>query len=1359
MGTIEAMPESMRSKAYRDLVDMLGGSDDPDANRRADSLSSVMDFVPVYGEAADADDAWNSLQDGQYFDAGVSGLAAMAGLIPIAGDFAAKGIKAAAPVVKDVVEEVGESIASIAAKQDATPPKPVRFKDVEQPELTPEQLAKSFKDGEITPYGRKIARGRAARDMAGQTSRVKKLSEVLGDMNIEGKTRLTATQSDRTRIKDGAGPGYPLIGRQYAEMAKRYQDEFGTPPVPKMLDDAGDIIEYPVWAVDNKATIGSLRNNLTMENGLLVPMIGSATQLRTNKEIFKKLKKAWMSGVKANKLSAEQAANININLEAYTGLKLDIRDPSAWVELEKTFDGRGVLSDIMSGKTPQAIAAVGARSKWRTKLNKKRAADGLEPLDLNPKTVPLGSRKGQIFDYEKILEDSTESVLLGSGTFSVGPTIIKPARFRQSETMPDAHPGFKEQLFGEVASDDVFVPTPLDIAMPNFIDHGRGLHMKSGPNKRPFNSGAWGMNARMGYPGQGLPSQIVDEDYLKHLQDMGYAEGGTVEVKYDAARINAMADALLGGENFAEGGEVESVGYEQPNLRKIAGDVLTDFASGIAGPIVSSSGWLMDKYLSNYTPEERDARYERLSEATNYEPRTDEAKWLNEKAMQGMGAIVNEGVNVYNATKHNQRPWAQEAIASGTQAYNDLDPETQKTIGHALTVGEVLPLGKVASMAKQGFKGARDARRINQAASLVPSESAYAPLQDRLEEMGARQLQVREPGDNNFLNDFDDSPITSPKQISQSLLIESTVDLDDIEEEFRKQVEAGTADLPEYMSNLKREEKVAYLTNGAEEVIYKNETSRNPRLDYYNEHFPAVAAARTEADYPGAAMTNRWVNTKLKKYIQNELGTGQSDSIVKVADSADNMHFEVTDLDLPIDELENQLNLGNYNVDDYGMSYHPDLIRLDSASDLAQSYEGASDNLIAQQQAGTFRNPESEIGRKIDRRKMHMQSQEGITNNMYESNPFLNKVPPETNIFTLDPFTADDLQLRTLTEGVRELVDPTNAAGLPKELRLPGEKVLKMSVGEVSARVGDARQWKADRLASQDLEVSLELMKDSPRMTNDMLDFDFAEGTGGTWVDLPDAGDGPKNMKTCTSIGKAGVWCTKTDDQAKNYGSGNSRLTALLDADGTPHVQIQITESRLPGRAREPGQEDVIHINEIKPPGNSFDHQKSESYIKKDPLYEAKLSDAVQDFLNRTDKEMKVGVIDSEELEMYGLVDIDDVQSTDFTIDQLITGAGIDLRDEAADIWSDFMSHRIFSPEKTPRIMKDDDIRDIIESGISDREPEGFARGGQVHVEYNPERINQLAESILTENFAKGGPVAYNANRINKLAERILQEA
>ena len=1341
------------------------------------------------------------------------------------------------------------------------PPKPIMFKDVKQPDLTADQLSRSFKDGEITNYGRKIARKRAATDMAGQTAEVKKLSEVLGDMNIEGKVSMVATQSDRTGIKDGAGPGYSLIGRQYSEMAKLYQDQFGEAPVPRMLDKNGEITDYPVWAVDAKSTIATLRNNLKEEGTILVPLIGAPSQLRTNKEVFKKLKKEFMAGIKANKLDSDQADKININLEAVTGEKLDIRDPSSWTKLESTFAGRASLADIMSGKKPEDIGS----EKWKTKRkddNKARAIKGLAPLPMNPKSVPLGGRKGQIFDYDKILDDSTESILLGANTFDIGPSLMLPSRYRQSETMRDAHLGFKEQLMGKLATDDIFTPAPVEIAMPDFINYGRDKYMKDGPKKRPFNSGAWGMNARLGYEGFGLPSQKIDEDYLKYLQDMGYAEGGEVEVaeevgvEYNADRISAMADALMNGDSYAEGGEVkkqatrdDTIGYNAPNLRRVAGDVITDFASGIFGPIASSAISLGEQAFTDNTIEEMVANNEAYNDALNFNPRTKEAQAVNKGAMQGLGAVVNEGIEYYDRNKKHLSPEVQQSIAATGQAWEDLDPRTKFLIGNAATVGEVLPIGGAVKAGLRVGRNAVDQRNLNAAAEQVPNESSYRPLQDRLEEMGARQLQVREPGDNNFLNEFDsnvlsrpdsaifttedgytfyqnslgeivdhldpnfrdetypnltefmeanpnvqrsnsgpsNSPITSPKTVAESLTIKSTplalmnidelsadeilirkdkidddISIDDIENEFKKQIENGTADLPPEMLDATTSAKFDFLTSKMFQSITNDEISRTPKLDYFNKTFPEAAAARTEKQYPGATMTNRWLNTKLKKYLQNELGTGQNDSIVRVAGDADNMHYEVTSLDdnnIGIDEFEEQLNLGEYDVNFYGMENNPNQYNLDSASDLAMSFEGASDRLLEQQQAGTLRDEGRFRNRLLSNIRNDQRNQtrgiargqggpEDLMDEMYEANPFLNKVPPETNMFTLDAFTADELQLEVLTQGVRQLVDPTNALGLPPELYLPGDKILRMSVGDVSARVGDLRIWKEAEVT----KGFVKLAQKSPRMKNDMLEFDFSEEKGATWVDIPDTSN-PANRKICQLLGKGGKWCTSRNEEALNYGSGEDSLTVMLDGDGKPHLQIQFNTYE------DPQGNVTVSVGEIKPPGNQFDSQKSESYIKQDPNYEAKLADSVMHFLNKTDNEMIVRDINADELELFGLVDIDDEINMNEILDEKYGARdGLDM-DEVRDIYDVYMSKRRFSPEKTSRIVREIDIMDYIDQGVSDLDRSDFARGGAVIAKYDADKINKLAQGIMPENFAEGGPVIYNASRINEIANQLLQEA
>jgi len=67
----------------------------------------------------------------------------------------------------------------------------------------------------------------------------------------------------------------------------------------------------------------------------------------------------------------------------------------------------------------------------------------------------------------------------------------------------------------------------------------------------------------------------------------------------------------------------------------------------------------------------------------------------------------------------------------------------------------------------------------------------------------------------------------------------------------------------------------------------------------------------------------------------------------------------------------------------------------------------------------------------------------------------------------------------------------------------------------------------------------------------------FVEKPGMKWVDIPETTD-KKGLDLCTTIGKQGGWCTQGGALAEDYGSGDNRLTALLDAEGRPHAQAKM---------------------------------------------------------------------------------------------------------------------------------------------------------------------------------------------------------
>jgi len=109
VGSIAANEPSMRQDMLRGLMDFFNNqspNDPAGARRRAQSAAGLMDFVPIYGEASDLDAASDSFSRGQYGEGALNTAAAMAGLIPIAGDLAAKAIKEKAiPAVKKLQDK------------------------------------------------------------------------------------------------------------------------------------------------------------------------------------------------------------------------------------------------------------------------------------------------------------------------------------------------------------------------------------------------------------------------------------------------------------------------------------------------------------------------------------------------------------------------------------------------------------------------------------------------------------------------------------------------------------------------------------------------------------------------------------------------------------------------------------------------------------------------------------------------------------------------------------------------------------------------------------------------------------------------------------------------------------------------------------------------------------------------------------------------------------------------------------------------------------------------------------------------------------------------------------------------------
>ena len=325
-----------------------------------------------------------------------------------------------------------------------------------------------------------------------------KASEALGQLMEKGFKKTTTTQADRTRVGKGNIGGAPFSA--ISEVDPNYADK--------------------VWGVFDEGTASRL-TNLTSPDTAWTTMLGSANQLKTNPIVFDKLKRGFVDSMKQGNLSDELAGKINHNLALTFGEGADIRDPKIWKQAD-TFEKRAALADLMMGL-------------------------GIAP---SKGGVSLGGEKsgrGVIFRPSDILKRETEPYLLHTEhggdvpTFAAGPRLFRLDK--ETEFRPDLHPGFPTLIKGKDLEYNM-APTPTEIYLPTW----HADFKKNNPDRKA--PGYYDL--ALGVKGEGLPSQELNDEYIKHLLREGFKEGGSVDIDAADARLAAAIEKRM-----AKGGSVD----------------------------------------------------------------------------------------------------------------------------------------------------------------------------------------------------------------------------------------------------------------------------------------------------------------------------------------------------------------------------------------------------------------------------------------------------------------------------------------------------------------------------------------------------------------------------------------------------------------------------------------------------------------------------------------------------------------------------------------------------------------------------------------------------------------------------------
>ena len=302
-----------------------------------------------------------------------------------------------------------------------------------------------------------------------------------------------------------------------------------------------------------------------------------------------------------------------------------------------------------------------------------------------------------------------------------------------------------------------------------------------------------------------------------------------------------------------------------------------------------------------------------------------------------------------------------------------------------------------------------------------------------------------------------------------------------------------------------------------------------------------AALSRMEAE--GGAV-DRWLETKLAKYIKNEMATPE-DPIRALAERGV-LHVQPYELgaETPIRLRVNRTAAG---FPEEGMGQ----------SEAARFWEQKADTAIRRNAAGDL--TEGGIGSSGVERYL-------------EENPWLFKVPPETSVY--QPFSSvveRELGFGHLADELRNAINP--ASGLPENLRWKYSDLDKVTVPQAVERVAKINEWRAAQKAEADMARA---MNPATQVVKDYGD------DGYKWVELRKPERPPEGWET-SSVKDMYYDPTgqlvhdpniKTLEDALKYEGetmghcvggycpdvveGRSRIYSLRDKKGQPHVTIEV---------------------------------------------------------------------------------------------------------------------------------------------------------------------------------------------------------
>jgi hypothetical protein len=265
---------------------------------------------------------------------------------------------------------------------------------------------------------------------------------------------------------------------------------------------------------------------------------------------------------------------------------------------------------------------------------------------------------------------------------------------------------------------------------------------------------------------------------------------------------------------------------------------------------------------------------------------------------------------------------------------------------------------------------------------------------------------------------------------------------------------------------------------------------------------------------------NNWLESKLGRYMRTEMAT-ETDPFVRATDQGKKLHLhqDIDTVKEPFSGIEN-----------------------------VRYQEGLPKEGFAKTPLG------KKVEDQIDSSIYALRMEDLIPGNLHPSMQKLINTDPQRPAYEIAPDLSDRMQLDNLTEGMYEMLSNTKllkygteGTPIPEEYLLTPEKLKGLSPVQASEKVALFNKWKEGVVQEQAADYLSKYGPVSKQYDN-----------GRKWVSMDDLEGEPQQQELVKQAGCLGGWCTKDENTALRYGSGDQRLSILFDEKGMPRAQLTV---------------------------------------------------------------------------------------------------------------------------------------------------------------------------------------------------------